>query len=144
MPPSQLLAKRVAAVEPSDVRVPAAPRGRLTRGTAKMSLRSREQFENRTPKHDVERATTKHQKARPAISGAQERRPQLDRLLADCRKRRFDVVAVYRYDRFARSVRQLVNALAEFDALGIQCVSLHEGVDASTPNAALTRAPAAA
>jgi DNA invertase Pin-like site-specific DNA recombinase len=61
----------------------------------------------------------------------------LDQLLADCRKRLFDVVAVYRYDRFARSVRQLVNALAEFDALGIQFVSLHEGVDTSTPNGRL-------
>jgi len=71
------------------------------------------------------------------ISGTKERRPQLDQLLADCRKRLFDVVAVYRYDRFARSVRQLVNALAEFDALGIQFVSVHEGVDTSTPNGRL-------
>ena len=71
------------------------------------------------------------------ISGAKERRPQLDLLLADCQKRLFDVVAVYRYDRFARSVRQLVNALAEFDALGIQFVSLYEGVDTSTPNGRL-------
>jgi DNA invertase Pin-like site-specific DNA recombinase len=71
------------------------------------------------------------------VSGAQERRPQLDRLLADCRKRMFDVVVVYRYDRFARSVRQLVNALAEFDALGIQFVSVNEGVDTSTPNGRL-------
>jgi DNA invertase Pin-like site-specific DNA recombinase len=71
------------------------------------------------------------------ISSSKERRPQLDRLLAECRKRRFDAVVVYRYDRFARSLRQLVNALAEFDALGIQFVSLHEGVDTSTPNGRL-------
>jgi DNA invertase Pin-like site-specific DNA recombinase len=71
------------------------------------------------------------------ISGTKERRPQLDQLLADCQKRLFDVVAVYRYDRFARSVRQLVNALAEFDALGIQFVSVHEGIDTSTPNGRL-------
>ena len=44
---------------------------------------------------------------------------------------------VYRYDRFARSLRQLVNALCEFDALRIQFVSLHEGVDTSTPNGRL-------
>jgi DNA invertase Pin-like site-specific DNA recombinase len=43
----------------------------------------------------------------------------------------------YRYDRFARSLRQLVNALAEFDALGIHFISLHEGVDTSTPNGRL-------
>jgi DNA invertase Pin-like site-specific DNA recombinase len=71
------------------------------------------------------------------ISGARERRPELDRLVADSRRRRFDAVLVYRYDRFARSLRQLVNALAEFDALGIQFVSLHEGVDTSTPNGRL-------
>ncbi len=71
------------------------------------------------------------------VSGARERRPQLDRLLTDCHKRLVDAVVVYRYDRFARSLRQLVNALAEFDALGIHFISLHEGVDTSTPNGRL-------
>ena len=71
------------------------------------------------------------------VSGSKERRPQLDQLLAACRKRTFDAVVVYRYDRFARSLRQLVNALAEFEALGVQFVSLHEGVDTSTPNGRL-------
>lgn len=71
------------------------------------------------------------------VSGAKERRPQLDELLSACRKRRFELVVVSRYDRFARSLRQLVNALAEFEALGIQFVSLHEGVDTSTPNGRL-------
>ncbi|HXH49102.1 MAG TPA: recombinase family protein [Terriglobia bacterium] len=71
------------------------------------------------------------------ISGSKEHRPALDRLLADCRKRRVDAVVVYRYDRFARSVRQLVNALEDFRSLGIDFVSLHEGVDTSTPNGRL-------
>src|SRR6266571_7772934 len=71
------------------------------------------------------------------ISGAQERRPELDRLWADCRKRKIDAVVVYRYDRFARSLRQLVNALEEFRALGINFVSLHESIDTSTPNGRL-------
>ena len=66
-----------------------------------------------------------------------EQRPALDRLLADCRKRRVDAVVVYRYDRFARSLRQLVNALEEFRVLGIDFISLHEGVDTSTPNGRL-------
>ena len=44
-----------------------------------------------------------------------------------------DAVVVYRYDHFARSLRQLVNALSEFDALGIQCVSVHEGVGEHVP-----------
>ncbi|MCX6615235.1 MAG: recombinase family protein [Acidobacteria bacterium] len=51
------------------------------------------------------------------ISGSKERRPPLDRLMADCRRRRVDAVVVYRYDRFARSLRHLVNALGDFDAL---------------------------
>jgi len=71
------------------------------------------------------------------VSGAKERRSELDRLLADCRRRSVDAVVVYRYDRFARSLRQLVNALEEFRALGIEFVSLHEGVDTSTPNGRL-------
>jgi DNA invertase Pin-like site-specific DNA recombinase len=71
------------------------------------------------------------------ISGARERRPELDRMLAACRRRQIDAVVVYRYDRFARSLRQLVNALCEFDSLGIQFISLHEGVDTSTPNGRL-------
>jgi len=71
------------------------------------------------------------------VSGSKEHRPQLDRLLADCRRRRVDVVLVYRYDRFARSLRQLVNALEDFRSLGIDFISLHEGVDTSTPNGRL-------
>src|ERR1700730_4451837 len=71
------------------------------------------------------------------VSGSKESRPALNRLLADAKRRKFDTVLVYRYDRFARSLRQLVNALAEFDALGIHFVSLHEGVDTSTPNGRL-------
>jgi DNA invertase Pin-like site-specific DNA recombinase len=71
------------------------------------------------------------------VSGTREQRPELDRLLAECRKRRLDAVVVYRYDRFARSLRQLVNALEEFRALGIEFVSVHEGVDTSTPNGRL-------
>jgi DNA invertase Pin-like site-specific DNA recombinase len=71
------------------------------------------------------------------VSGSKESRPALNRLLADARRRKFDCVLVYRYDRFARSLPQHVNALGEFDALGIHFVSLHEGVDTSTPNGRL-------
>jgi DNA invertase Pin-like site-specific DNA recombinase len=71
------------------------------------------------------------------ISGAKGHRPQLDSLLVACRKRLVDAVIVYRYDRFARSLRQLVNALEEFRSLGIEFISLHEGVDTSTPNGRL-------
>src|SRR5271169_3749508 len=71
------------------------------------------------------------------VSGAKEHRPQLNALLASCQKRIVDAVVVYRYDRFARSLRQLVNALEEFRSLGIEFISLHEGVDTSTPNGRL-------
>ena len=67
------------------------------------------------------------------ISGAKERRPELDRLLADAHNRRFDAVVVWRFDRFARSVSHLLRALENFRALGIEFVSLSEQVDTSTP-----------
>src|ERR1039457_4465268 len=81
--------------------------------------------------------TVAHEYVDKGISGSRERRPALDKLLADCRKRLVDAVVVYRYDRFARSLRQLVNALDEFRSLGIDFISIHEGVDTSTPNGRL-------
>jgi DNA invertase Pin-like site-specific DNA recombinase len=71
------------------------------------------------------------------IKGSREQRPALDKLMAACRKRLVDAVVVYRYDRFARSLRQLVNALEEFRSLGVDFISIHEGVDTSTPNGRL-------
>ena len=67
------------------------------------------------------------------ISGAREKRPQLDRLMADAHRRRFDAVVVWKFDRFARSVSHLLRALETFKALGIEFVSLSEQVDTSTP-----------
>jgi len=67
------------------------------------------------------------------VSGSKEKRPDLDRLMGDAHKRRFDVVVVWKFDRFARSVSHLLRALETFQALGIEFVSLTEGVDTSTP-----------
>src|SRR4030095_10033851 len=67
------------------------------------------------------------------ISGSKDRRPELDRLMSDARRRRFDVVLVARFDRFARSTKHLVLALEEFNSLGIDFISLSESVDTSTP-----------
>jgi DNA invertase Pin-like site-specific DNA recombinase len=67
------------------------------------------------------------------ISGAKERRPQLDRLIADAHKRKFEVIVVWKFDRFARSVSHLLRALENFRALGIEFVSLSEQIDTSTP-----------
>jgi DNA invertase Pin-like site-specific DNA recombinase len=67
------------------------------------------------------------------ISGTKEKRPELDRLMADAHKRRFDVIAVWRFDRFARSTSHLLRALEQFRALGIAFVSYSEQMDTSTP-----------
>jgi DNA invertase Pin-like site-specific DNA recombinase len=67
------------------------------------------------------------------MSGAKDRRPALDRLMADAKRGKFDVVAVWRFDRFARSTSHLLRALEEFAALGIDFVSLKESIDTSTP-----------
>jgi DNA invertase Pin-like site-specific DNA recombinase len=67
------------------------------------------------------------------ISGTKDKRPQLDRMMSDAHKRRFDVVAVWKFDRFARSVSHLLRALENFNALGIAFVSLSESVDTTTP-----------
>jgi DNA invertase Pin-like site-specific DNA recombinase len=67
------------------------------------------------------------------ISGAKERRPALDALLADAKRRRFDVLVVWRLDRLGRNLRHLIVLLEELQALGIAFVSLGEGIDATTP-----------
>ena len=67
------------------------------------------------------------------ISGAKEKRPELDRLMADSHRRKFDAVIVWKFDRFARSVSHLLRALETFKSLGIEFVSLSEQVDTSTP-----------
>ncbi len=70
-------------------------------------------------------------------SGTTEERANYKQLLADARRRRLDVVLVWRYDRFARSTVALVNALAEFRSLGVDFVSLQENVDTTTPQGEL-------
>ena len=70
-------------------------------------------------------------------SGTTETRPRYQRLLEAARKRELDVVLVWRYDRFARSTRALVNALAEFKARGVAFISYQENVDTTTPQGEL-------
>lgn len=67
------------------------------------------------------------------VSGARTRRPALDELFVDCRRGKIDVVLVWKFDRFARSLKQLVNALDLFRHLGINFVSCTEAVDTSVP-----------
>ena len=67
------------------------------------------------------------------VSGSKDSRPELNRLMADAHRRRFDIVCVWRFDRFARSVSHLLRALETFKALGIDFVSFSEQMDTSTP-----------
>jgi DNA invertase Pin-like site-specific DNA recombinase len=67
------------------------------------------------------------------ISGTKEKRPELNRLMADAHRRRFDAVVVWKFDRFARSVSHLLRALETFRAQGIEFVSFSEQLDTSTP-----------
>lgn len=67
------------------------------------------------------------------VSGAKDRRPALDRLVADARRRRFDVLAITKLDRLARSVRHLTTLAAELEALGVGLVVLDQAIDTTTP-----------
>ncbi len=66
-------------------------------------------------------------------SGAKDSRPELNELMADARKRKFDSILVWRFDRFARSTKHLLLALEEFRSLGIQFISYQENIDTSSP-----------
>jgi len=67
------------------------------------------------------------------VSGTKDRRPSLDQLVADARRRRFDVLVCWRLDRLGRNLRHLITLLEELQELGIAFVSLAEGIDATTP-----------
>jgi DNA invertase Pin-like site-specific DNA recombinase len=67
------------------------------------------------------------------VSGSQDRRPALDRLITDAKRRRFDVLVCWRLDRLGRSLKHLITLLDDLHALGVAFVSLAEGIDATTP-----------
>lgn len=66
------------------------------------------------------------------VSGAKDSRPGLDDMMKEMRKGKFDIVAVYRFDRFARSTQHLLSALQEFKQYGVDFISSSEGIDTST------------
>jgi DNA invertase Pin-like site-specific DNA recombinase len=72
------------------------------------------------------------------ISGTKDSRPELNRLMTDAHRRRFDAVVVWRFDRFARSVSHLLRALETFKSLGIEFVSYSEAIDTGTPVGKMT------
>lgn len=79
------------------------------------------------------RGWTSAEYADRGVSGAKDRRPALDQLLTDARRRRFDVVVCWRLDRLGRNLKHLITLLEELQALGVAFVSLAEGIDATTP-----------
>ncbi|SRR6266481_4587097 len=75
---------------------------------------------------------------RDKMSGTKASRPALDELMGDARKRKMDIVLVWRFDRFARSVSHLLQALEAFRTVGIEFASLSEQIDTSTPTGKMT------
>ncbi len=67
------------------------------------------------------------------VSGAKDRRPALDTLLVDAKRRRLDVLVVWRLDRLGRNLRHLVTLIEELGAVGVGFVTLGEGIDTTTP-----------
>ncbi len=67
------------------------------------------------------------------FSGIKTSRPALDQMMKDARRRKFDIVLVWKFDRFARSTKHLLSALDEFRSLGIDFFSYSENIDTSTP-----------
>ena len=67
------------------------------------------------------------------VSGTKDRRPALDALMEDARKKLFDAVVCWRFDRFARSSKHLISALDEFRHLGIEFISYQENIDTGSP-----------
>lgn len=66
-------------------------------------------------------------------SGAKDRRPQLDKLMNDAKKRKIDCIVVWKLDRWGRSLKHLINSLSDLQALGVSFVSYQENIDLSTP-----------
>jgi DNA invertase Pin-like site-specific DNA recombinase len=71
------------------------------------------------------------------VSGSKESRPELNRLVDDSHRRQFDIVLVWKIDRFGRSLKHLVNALADLDSYGVTFASLKDNLDLSTPSGRL-------
>ncbi len=66
-------------------------------------------------------------------SGAKDRRPELDKLIDDAKKRKIDCIMVWKLDRWGRSLKHLINSLSELENLGVAFISYSENIDLSTP-----------
>lgn len=71
------------------------------------------------------------------VSGAKESRPEFNRMMADAHRREFDAVLCWKLDRLGRSLKHLVNTLADLQAYGVAFISLRDNLDLSTPSGRL-------
>jgi DNA invertase Pin-like site-specific DNA recombinase len=71
------------------------------------------------------------------VSGSKDSRPQLNFLMSAAQRRKFDAVLVWKLDRFGRSLKHLVNTLAELESLGVAFTSLSDNLDLTTPSGRL-------
>jgi len=96
-----------------------------------MQLRELREFCERRDWHIVEEYTD------TGVSGSRECRPALNRLMLAAQHREFDAVVTWKLDRFSRSLRHLVNSLADLDSYGVAFVSLRDNLDLSSPSGRL-------
>jgi Resolvase, N terminal domain len=90
----------------------------------------------RPPSKSFENGLARDSADLSSLTDAKDRRPELDRLMTDARRRRFDIVLVARFDRFARSTRHLIMALEEFQSLAVDFISSGTGHDGIGPSEA--------
>jgi DNA invertase Pin-like site-specific DNA recombinase len=83
------------------------------------------------------RGWTGHEYVDRGVSGSKDRRPALDALVTDAKRRKFDVLVCWRLDRLGRNLRHLVTLIEELNAIGIGFASLGEGIDTDTPSGRL-------
>jgi len=81
--------------------------------------------------------TVEHEYVDHGVSGSKDSRPSLNRLMTDAKSRKFDIVAVWKIDRWGRSLKHLVTSLADLDAYGVAFVSLQDSLDLGTPSGRL-------
>lgn len=67
------------------------------------------------------------------VSGSKDKRPGLDALIREAKRRRFDVLVCWRLDRLGRNLRHLVTLIEELQSVGVAFISLGEGIDCTTP-----------
>ena len=138
---------RCAPINPSDFAVPADDiairRADAKRATARAALYARVSTKGKGQDLELQLEDLRRKAAQQGWtvteysdegwSGGKAKRPALDTMMADVHAGKIDVVCVWRFDRFARSLQHLVGALNEFRAVGVEFVSMHEQIDTRTP-----------